>query len=45
MFWSNLNCKFEFFGGKIYCRGGFRLNHPYKKGIIGAAGIIAAPTN
>ena len=20
MFWSNLNCKFEFFGEKMYCR-------------------------
>ena len=31
VFWSNLNCKFEFFCGKIYCRGGSRLNRPYKQ--------------
>ena len=30
-FWSNLNCKFEFFYGKTYCRGGYRLNRPYKQ--------------
>ena len=30
-FWSNLNCKFEFFCGKTYCRGGSRLNRPYKQ--------------
>ena len=31
VFWSNLNCKFNFFCGKIYCRGGSRLNRPYKQ--------------
>ena len=35
-FWSNLNCKFEFFfGGKTYCRGGSRLNRPYKQVLQG----------
>ena len=46
MFWSNLNCKFEFFFcRKIYCRGGSRLNRPYKYPLVGAAGTTAAPTN
>ena len=40
-----LNCKFEFFGGKTYCRGGSRLNRPYKYLFVGAAGSTAAPTN
>ena len=41
-FWIvNLN----FFGGKTYCRGGSRLNRPYKYLFVGAAGTIAAPTN
>ena len=48
MFLSNLNCTFEFFWWKMYCRGGSRLNRlelPLQTGIIGAAGTIAAPTN
>ena len=41
-----LNCKFEKkFGRKMYCRGGSRLNRPYKYLFVGAAGTTAAPTN
>ena len=40
-----LNCKFEFFYGKTYCRGGSRLNRPYKYLFVGAAGTTAAPIN
>ena len=40
-FWSNLNCKFEFFYGKTYCRGGSRLNRPYKQVFVGAAGNMS----
>ena len=40
-----LNCKFDFFCGKTYCRGGSRLNRPYKYLFVGAAGTTAAPTN
>ena len=41
-----LNCKFNFFfGGKTYCRGGSRLNRPYKYLFVGAAGTTATPTN
>ena len=40
-----LNCKFDFFCGKTYYRGGFRLNRPYKYLFVGAAGTTAAPTN
>ena len=38
-----LNCKFEFFCGETYCRGGSRLNHPYKYLFVGAAGITSRP--
>ena len=40
-----LNCKFEFFCGKTYCRGGSRLNRPYKYLFVGATGTTATPTN
>ena len=40
-----LNCKFEFFCEKTYCRGGSRLNRPYKYLFVGAAGTTATPTN
>ena len=29
----------------MYCRGGSRLNRPYKYLFVGAAGTTAAPTN
>ena len=38
-----LNCKFDFFYRKMYCRGGSRLNRPYKQVFVGAAGTTAAP--
>ena len=41
-----LNRKFEKkISGKTYCRGGSRLNCPYKYLFVGAAGTTAAPTN
>ena len=38
-----LNCKFDFFGRKMYCRGGSRLNCPYKYLFVGAAGNTSCP--
>ena len=40
-----LNYKFDFFCGKTYCRGGSRLNRPYKYLFVGAVGTTAAPIN
>ena len=38
-FWSNLNCKFEFFLAEK------RIEPPLQTGIIGVVGTTAAPTN
>ena len=38
-----LNCKFNFFYGKTYCRNGSRLNRPYKYVFVGATGNTSRP--
>ena len=44
-FWSNLNCKFDFFLRENVLQGRFQIEPPLQIGIIEAADTTAAPTN